>query len=275
LRRKFAAFGRTPRAVRIRRDIGTLIAGVSASAVMHKAQREVDVKGRVIATFDDYGNAWDAFNPGVSTFHSPQFGPGVIALVRALETLIEEERKVFEAARKIREESDDYRDAYERFDYAASATWSRLARISSQETVGVRLTAAKAAGVIECLNDNAPRSVPRRYRVRVSSDELARSGAVPVFPTPAEVLRLMNDPDAYERAKAAYIAAEESEGGLRPRPQPRTNLMFSSDLPCKCGFPLCRSRYVIQLRSGSLGEKMRILGGGGYGVSRVTEQGRI
>ena len=36
-----AAFGRTPRAVRIRRDINTLIAGVAASAVLHKAQREI------------------------------------------------------------------------------------------------------------------------------------------------------------------------------------------------------------------------------------------
>ncbi len=67
--------------------------------------------------------------------------------------------------------------------------------------------------MIECINDNAPRNVVRRYRVRVNSSDLEKEGAVAVFPSPAEVVRMLNDRVAYERAKKAFIAEEETEGG--------------------------------------------------------------
>ena len=70
-----AAFSRTPIAVRIRRDINILIAGTAACAILHKAQREVDARGRIIATLDDYSHAWSAFNPGVSSVPSSSTGP--------------------------------------------------------------------------------------------------------------------------------------------------------------------------------------------------------
>ena len=129
-----AAFGRTPRAVRIRRDINTLIAGVAASAVLHKAQRETDAKGRIVATLDDYGHAWDAFDPGVAVFHNPQQGPGVIALVRVLEEMIEEERKIFEAARAIRRQNNRYPDYDDYFDRRRS----RVA-VAAGQRVGSRV----------------------------------------------------------------------------------------------------------------------------------------
>ena len=140
-------------------------------------------------------------------------GPGVVALVRVLEDMIEVKRKAFEAASAVhrdyreRHDPDAYRDPRESFEPVVEATWSQLARalgLASRDTIGVRLAEAKAAGVIECVNDNAPRSVPRRYQVRISSSDLAKSGAVPVFPRPVEVVRMMNDPVAYERAKTAY-----------------------------------------------------------------------
>lgn len=210
-----AAFARTPRAVRIRRDIGTLIAGVAASSVLHRAQREVDAKGRVVATLADYEHAWDAFNPGVSIFHNPQFGPGVIALVSALEKLIEEERRVYNAAYEIRQANNPH-FYHEPFDRAVTATHARLARelgLASHDTISGRLSAAKEAGLIECLNETAYRSVPRRYRVSIGSAELARSGAVPVFPPPTEVRRLMNNSAAYKHALDT-IRAEEGRAGV-------------------------------------------------------------
>ena len=105
-------------------------------------------------------------------------GPGVVALVRVLEDMIEVKRKAFEAASAVhrdyreRHDPDAYRDPREFFEPVVEATWSQLARalgLASRDTIGVRLTEAKAAGVIECINDNAPRNVARRYRVRVNS----------------------------------------------------------------------------------------------------------
>ena len=72
---------------------------MAASAVLHKAQRDTDAEGRIVATLADYEIAWDAFNPGVSVFHNPSQGAGVVALVQALEGMIEEARKAFEAKR--------------------------------------------------------------------------------------------------------------------------------------------------------------------------------
>ena len=57
------------------------------------------------------------------------------------------------------------------------ATWSQVARalgIASRDTIGVRLTEAKAVGVIVRVNDTAPRSVPRRYKVQAFNRNLAR-----------------------------------------------------------------------------------------------------
>jgi hypothetical protein len=173
-----AAFSKTPRAVRIRRDIGTLIAGVAASAVMHKAQRDTDEQGRIVATLDDYGHAIDAFGPGVGIFHNPRQSPGVIALVRVLEKLIEKEKE-----RCVDPEL---------FDGAATAPRRLLAKelgLSSQKTVAARLEAARDGDAIGCLNDDAGAGVARRYRVLISSAEMDKAregdGANSVFPSRA------------------------------------------------------------------------------------------
>jgi hypothetical protein len=55
--------------LRIRRDVGGLISAIKTSAVLHKAQREVDAKGRIIATIEDYRHAHEAFDEGVSSLY--------------------------------------------------------------------------------------------------------------------------------------------------------------------------------------------------------------
>jgi hypothetical protein len=202
-----AAFVATPRAVRIRRDIGTLIAGVDASAVLHKAQREIDGQGRIIANLDDYGHAVDAFGPGVEIFHNPKLSPGVIALVHVLEQLIEKERENC---------PDDGM-----FDDAAAAPRRLLAKalgLASRKTVDNRLEAARSAEAIECLNDGAPLGVARRYRVLTSSEDLEREcegeGASSVFPSRASVERMIKDPAAF--ALALEAIREEAESDPKP-----------------------------------------------------------
>ncbi len=185
-----AAFGRTPRAVRIRRDTGTSIAAISTSAVLHKAQREVDGHGRIVATLADYEHAWDAFNPGVSIFYNPQCGADIIALVRVLERMAEEER-VGAVAKQAAGGGPDirlkpsYLSGGETPDVTVTATARRLAKelgLASPDTAAVRTSVATSAGVIKRVNEGAPRVRPSQYQVRISSYELAKGGVAPGVP---------------------------------------------------------------------------------------------
>ena len=160
-----AAFGRTPRAVRIRRDINTLIAGVAASAVLHKAQREIDAEG-------PHRRDPRRLRACLGCVQSRRLGlPQSAVRGRASsrwsapsKDMIEVKRKAFEAAsavhRDYRERHDP--DAYRDPASLSSLWWRRhgrswLARwVSRRKTRSrLRLAAAKAAGVIECVNDNA------------------------------------------------------------------------------------------------------------------------
>jgi hypothetical protein len=51
-----------PSMVRFRRDVGSLFNFIKASAILHQAQRQVDDKGRVIATLADYKVAHSIFS---------------------------------------------------------------------------------------------------------------------------------------------------------------------------------------------------------------------
>jgi hypothetical protein len=48
--------------VRFRRDVGSLFNFIKASAILHQAQRQVDDKGRVVATLTDYRVAYSIFS---------------------------------------------------------------------------------------------------------------------------------------------------------------------------------------------------------------------
>jgi hypothetical protein len=48
-----------PVAVRLRRDFGNLLALIRAHALLHRATRELDAKGRIVATIEDYRAVFD------------------------------------------------------------------------------------------------------------------------------------------------------------------------------------------------------------------------
>jgi hypothetical protein len=73
-----------PSMVRFRRDVGALFSFIKASAILHQAQREVDAKGRVVATVDDYAVAYPIF----SKILAQASGHGVTDAVRAVVDLI-------------------------------------------------------------------------------------------------------------------------------------------------------------------------------------------
>jgi hypothetical protein len=73
-----------PSMVRFRRDVGSLISFIKASAILHQAQRKLDEKGKVVATLADYRAAYAIF----SKVLAETSGRGVPENVRAVVNLI-------------------------------------------------------------------------------------------------------------------------------------------------------------------------------------------
>jgi hypothetical protein len=80
---------RTPAALqlRMRRDSGAFLTAVKSSAVLHKAQRQVDSQGRLIAEMADYRHAWSAFNQSMAGLYGVNVRPEVVAIAKAAEEL--------------------------------------------------------------------------------------------------------------------------------------------------------------------------------------------
>ena len=79
--------------LRMRRDISGLISAIKTSAVLHKAQRDRDAKGRIVATIDDYRHAHEAFDEGVSSLYGVKTRKEIIAVVRAVEEMGAKDRR--------------------------------------------------------------------------------------------------------------------------------------------------------------------------------------
>jgi hypothetical protein len=211
----------TPRAVRVRRDLGGLVAAVSASAILHRAQRQTNGDGWIVATLDDYKHAFDAFAPGLAALYRPQMSAGVVALVRALEGLIEGERKRLAAvvAALLEKDPTFLVPSELTFDGSARATHNQLKAalgIASDNAIKSRVRDALTAGIIEIVNPNAPRSAGSRYRVNVASTTLAAAEGVPVFPTPEMVEAMSRDPARAAAALAEIAAKEDCAEGASP-----------------------------------------------------------
>jgi hypothetical protein len=73
-------------ALRLRRDLGNFVSAIEASAVVHKAQREINSGGAIVATLDDYQHAHDAFDEGLATVHG-KVGEKATAVVAAIEAI--------------------------------------------------------------------------------------------------------------------------------------------------------------------------------------------
>ena len=212
----------TPGAVRIRRDISGFVAAVATSAILHKAQRQTDSEGRIVATLDDYRHAFGAFAPGMAALYRPQVSSGVIALVKALETMIEAERVRVEAekATALAKDPNAVLPFDLAFDGTVRATHKQLKSalgISSDDAIASRIQDALTASVVECTNPEAARSVGSRYRVKINSGALKSSAGIPVFPTPDMVEAMMNDPTklAETLATIAVESVEPEDEGLK------------------------------------------------------------
>jgi hypothetical protein len=73
--------------VRMRRDLHGFLAAVKTSAVLHKAQRDTDSEGRIVATLADYGHAHDAFDASLARLYRVRTPETALAVVRAIEDM--------------------------------------------------------------------------------------------------------------------------------------------------------------------------------------------
>jgi hypothetical protein len=73
--------------LRIRRDVNALIIAIETSAILHRAQREKDAAGRIVATLDDYRHAHEAFDAGLASLYRTKIPDTALAIVKAAEAM--------------------------------------------------------------------------------------------------------------------------------------------------------------------------------------------
>jgi hypothetical protein len=70
--------------LRLRRDVHGFLTAIKTSAILHKAQRQKDERGRIVATLADYAHAHAAYDIGLASLYKVKTPDTVIAVVRAV-----------------------------------------------------------------------------------------------------------------------------------------------------------------------------------------------
>jgi hypothetical protein len=155
--------------VRMRRDVGALLTATETSAVLHKAQREMDEKGRIVALPADYRNAWNAFNTSVSALYGVRTRAEIVATVRAAEGM-----GAVKGGDSVK---------------ITVAAMRKALGINSNDVAASRLREAVEHGALE--EDHERRGIgrgsPRFFRLLIPSAALNAAPGRGVFPEPGEV----------------------------------------------------------------------------------------
>ena len=184
--------------LRYRRDIGSFITAIEASAIVHSAQRQRDADNRIIAELADYNAAFDAFDRDMNNLyevehdtdsagHIPATLKGVI---QAIEKMVQQDQR----------ERNERRSRYDdkKHDQMAKVTINRLMRalgISSTHTAMDRLKTARNLKLIELYEPQGGlgKTSPHYYRVLVPSSTADDAKDLPgnLFPHPDFVRKLI------------------------------------------------------------------------------------
>jgi hypothetical protein len=171
------ARGEHPRIkLRIRRDIHGFLAAIKASAILHKAQRQTDSIGRIVASLDDYRHAHEAFDGGLGRLYKIKTPETALAVVRAVEAM--------GATRHVGVK------------VSVTNLMDKLG-ITGRGTANDRLRDAEERGFLKLVETAAEygRTSARVYKIGRSSEEIAKNLATSetpgVFPLPNEVLLQM------------------------------------------------------------------------------------
>jgi hypothetical protein len=178
-------------ALRMRRDVKSLLSVIKASAVLHKAQREVAEDRAIIATPDDYQHAYEAFAEGLAAIHG-KASENVIAVVRAVEEMMgDSDLGVVKVT---------FRELAKRL------------RIASFKTAGERLDEAIDFGAIEQDESVSGRGGARFYRVLMKAEDIRVKPGLGVFPPPDIVRKIILDPTG-----SFQTAEQKEQKGQRKR----------------------------------------------------------
>ena len=156
-------------ALRVRRDINNIICAVKASAVLHKAQREVDEDGAIVATLDDYANVHAAFDGDLANLYG-KASEKIVAVVRVIEDMGGAE------------------------DLSVKVTLRELAKrlgIVSLKTAGVRLMAAVDHGAVEHDDSRTGAGGARFFTVAKTAKEIEAEPSQGVLPPVGEISRII------------------------------------------------------------------------------------
>jgi hypothetical protein len=162
--------GVTPVQLRLRRDVPAIDAAISASAVLHRKQRETDDKGRIVATLDDYHNAYSAFEPGMAALYDAKPDAALeTTLAKIVEIVLEEAESIDRDKLHVVSHKIDAEQLRRRLGVSAIRTaYDRINRLS-------------AIGAIE--EDNAKRGKgrgsPRFYFIKKTSVAGLTGGVYP------------------------------------------------------------------------------------------------
>lgn len=155
-----------------------MIAGVKASAVLHKAQRQTEENGRIVAELVDYRHAWNAFNQSVASLYGVRVRPEVVAVV--------------DAAAKLGAKRKDPSAAFvpESVKITVGALRKELG-INSNDVASARLREAVESGALEQDDSKSGgRGRPRYYWLRQTADQLRDAPTYGVFPAPHSVQKI-------------------------------------------------------------------------------------
>jgi hypothetical protein len=158
--------------LRLRRDVRGFLTAIMTSAILHKANREMNEGGRIVATIDDYRHAHGAFDEGLARLYKIKTPETALAVVKAVEAMGATSTLGVEVS--------------------VSALMAKLG-IASRGTAHERLTDAADRGFLKLVEraGGYGRTSPRVYEIVKASEEIAgdiaASGAPGVFPSPDEV----------------------------------------------------------------------------------------
>ena len=139
--------------LRLRRDVHGMLAAIKTSAILHKAQRKTDARGRIIATVQDYKHAYEAFDEGLASLYKLKTPLTALAVVKAIEEMGATE----DNSRKV----------------TVSKLMSKLG-ISGRGGAADRLNDAEDRGFIKLVDKfgGYGRTTPREYTIGRSSKDI-------------------------------------------------------------------------------------------------------
>jgi hypothetical protein len=168
--------------LRMRRDSGAFLTAIKSSAVIHKAQRQVDGQGRIVAEMADYRHAWSAFNQSMAGLYGVKTRPELVAVAKAAERL---------AALLYIPESPLHDDHTASVKITIGMMRQALG-INSNDVAYNRMQEAIDAGILKQDESRyGGKGSPRYFWLLRTSQELQAGERLGVFPAPSAVKKFL------------------------------------------------------------------------------------